>query len=92
MSESPNGLTAGWKIAIVLALLIALANGGLSALSQREQERFTNHEERIDKLENVVRGNEVGTAPREASIEARLEALEKRIQSIETQGEGPESQ
>ena len=92
MRESSNGLTTGWKITIVVALLIALANGGVSALSEREQQRFANHEDRIDKLENSVFGNDVGTAPREESLETRIAELEKQIQSIKDRAEDPEPQ
>jgi hypothetical protein len=49
-------LTTGWKVAIIAALLIALANSGISGLRDREDERFENHKQRIDALENKTSG------------------------------------
>ena len=83
MTDSSQALTRGWKIAIVLALVIALANSGISTLQEREDDRFKNHEDRIDKLENAVFGNDVGTAPRENSHSQRIEAMESRLNAIQ---------
>lgn len=47
--------TTGWKVAVVVALLAALGNGGVDALSHREKQRFHNHERRINELERKVR-------------------------------------
>ena len=77
--------TRGWKIAIVIALVVALANSGMSTLGDREQRRFENHEGRIDELENMVRGNDVGTASRENSHNARIEFIEKRLEAMAEQ-------
>lgn len=81
--DSPQTLGCGWKIAIILALLVALANSGLSTLKEREDDRFSNHEDRIDKLENAVFGNDLGTAPREDSHAHRLEALESQVNAMQ---------
>jgi len=67
----------------VIALLVALGNNGLSTLRDREQQRFQNHEARIDELESMVLGNDVGTSPRENSHNTRSETLEKRLDAIE---------
>ena len=79
MSDSSQPFTFGWKIAVVIALIVALANSGLSKLQDRENDRFENHEARIDELENSVFGNDIGTAPREESHAARLKTLEQRL-------------
>lgn len=83
MSDSPQAFTGGWKITIIGALLIALANGGISGLRDRENDRFKNHEARMDELENLVFGNDIGTAPRENSLTNRIESLEKQLDAIE---------
>ena len=79
MSDSDQGLTRGWKITIIVALLISLANGGVSALRKEINTDFSNHEKRIDELENAVFGNDIGTAPRKNSHKERIEALEARL-------------
>jgi len=81
MSDSSQPFTLGWKIAVVIALIVALANGGLSTLQEREDDRFKNHEARIDELENSVFGNDIGTAPREKSHAARPKTLEQRLKA-----------
>jgi hypothetical protein len=83
MSDSSHNLTRGWKITIILTLLIALANGGVSALRNEVNNDFSNHEKRIDELENAVFGNNIGTAPRENSHAERIKALEARLSSID---------
>lgn len=54
-AKSEGQLTTGWKIMIIAALAIALANSGISSLRNREDDRFDNHEKRIDDLENKTR-------------------------------------
>ncbi|MFK8115112.1 MAG: hypothetical protein AB8B91_23120 [Rubripirellula sp.] len=85
MSETSNSFSLGWKIAIIIALVVALANGGVSALRDEVNDDFANHEKRIDELENAIRGNDVGTAPREDSHEARIEALEEAVNVMKEQ-------
>ena len=55
MPDGGQPLTTRWKIAIVAALLIALANGGVDAVRRDAECRYQNHEQRIDLLENKVR-------------------------------------
>lgn len=83
MSDSGRPLTTGWKIAIVAALLIALANGGVSALREQGERQFRNHEERIDDLENRVRGNRASPEGIERSHEKRIEALENKVRELQ---------
>jgi hypothetical protein len=54
-SDMGRPLTGGWKLAIVAALVIALANSGIDSLRSREQQHHRNHEQRIDALENKIR-------------------------------------
>lgn len=44
-------LTRGWKFTILFALIVALANSGVETLRSREDQRYQNHEQRIDALE-----------------------------------------
>jgi hypothetical protein len=53
--EKQYRLTIGWKGAIIVALLFAIGNSGVDALRNREEQRFQNHEKRIDELENRIR-------------------------------------
>lgn len=59
MAEGGSGqgerLTVAWKAAIIAALVIALANSGIDSVRSREDQRFHNHEKRIDELENRLR-------------------------------------
>lgn len=88
MSDSNQGLTTGWKVAIVVALLAAFSgHSGITTLRSRESDRFQNHEKRIDELENAVFGNDLGTAPRALSHSARIESLEARLDVLDAQDE-----
>ncbi|MDX2036597.1 MAG: hypothetical protein SFX72_08090 [Isosphaeraceae bacterium] len=55
MDDQRGRLTAGWKAAIVVALLGALGNTGINSLRDREEQRHRNHERRIDSLESKIR-------------------------------------
>ena len=54
MSDAGKPLTTGWKIAILLAIVLALGNSGVGALREQEERRFRNHENRLDELERKL--------------------------------------
>lgn len=73
---------------ILVAMCLVVASSGCS---DRNEKRFQNHESRLDELENMVRGNDVGTAPRESSHDVRIKSLEDRLDKLEKQTVAPES-
>lgn len=66
---------------MITALVAALANSGISSLRQEMNDDFANHEKRIDRLENIVFGNDIGNAPREQSLTSRIAELERTLSS-----------
>ena len=82
MSETQQPFSTGWKVAIVIALVAAIGNSGISTLREDTKDSFMNHEGRLDELENAVFGNDIGTAPREESHAERIKALESRLDEL----------
>lgn len=62
------------RILLCFLALLTLAGCGNDLSS-----RIDNHEERIDELENLVRGNRSGTPDPSTSHEARIKALEEKL-------------
>ncbi len=83
MTDSHQNLTKGWKIAIIAAIVIAMAGAGSAAKKDKQDDRFHNHEDRFDKLEDTVPGNSIRPETQDGSHLKRIEVLELKIRKLE---------
>ena len=55
LADGGKPFTTPWKVAVVVAVLGALGNGGVGGPERRVEQRSQNHEWRIRELERKVR-------------------------------------